>query len=263
MSVHCMQKSCAPLHSWTFVAPHDFFRHRVVDRCNDPTADVGHRATPCATRRSLRSAQPAATLVPLGICRSVTRCPILKAMSTNSIDTRRPAREKARPGPAQEQRRTSWAAGDVAFAWGVMGVVVLFATAVLRLSARGLATVSAGLTGWQWLALAALTALFVYGEGVRALQRKWVPWALGRLVALREERRTWYLLLAPLHAMAFIGAPARTLVRAWAGSVAIVVAVMIVSRFPEPWRGITDIAVASALAWATVVLVVGGMRRLH
>jgi hypothetical protein len=182
-------------------------------------------------------------------------------MSSNSIDTRRPARKKS-PAPAQEQRRLSWTAGDVAFAWGVLGVAVLFATAVLRLGARGLATVSAGLTGWQWLALAALTTVFVYGEGVRALQRKWVPWALGRLVALREERRTWYLLLAPLHAMAFIGAPARTLARAWAGTVAIVFAVLVVSRFPDPWRGITDIAVASALAWATVVLVVGGVRRL-
>jgi hypothetical protein len=184
-------------------------------------------------------------------------------MSSNSIDTRRPARKKPRHTPTQEQRRTSWTAGDFAFAWGVLGVAVLFATAVLRLGARGLATVSAGLTGWQWLALAALTAVFVYGEGVRALQRKWVPWALGRLVALRDERRTWYLLLAPLHAMAFIGAPARTIARAWAGTLAIVVAVLIVSRFPDPWRGITDIAVASALAWATVVLVVGGVRRLR
>jgi hypothetical protein len=184
-------------------------------------------------------------------------------MSTNSIDTRRPAPKKSRPAPAQEQGWTSCSAGDVGFAWGVLGVAVLFAAAVLRLGARGVATVSAGLTGWEWLALAALTAVFVYGEGVRALQRKWVPWALGRLVALREERRTWYLLLAPLHAMAFIGAPAPTLARAWAGSVAIVFAVMIVSRFPDPWRGITDIAVASALAWATVVLVVGGVRRLR
>jgi hypothetical protein len=183
-------------------------------------------------------------------------------MSTHSIDTRRPARKKS-PAPAQEQRRTSWAAGDIAFAWGVVGIAVLLGTAVLRLGARGMATVGAGLTGWQWLALAALTAVFVYGEGVRALQRKWVPWALERLGTLRQERRTWYLLLAPLHAMAFIGAPARTLARAWAGTVAIGFAVLIVSRFPDPWRGITDIAVASALAWATFVLVVGGVRRLR
>jgi hypothetical protein len=184
-------------------------------------------------------------------------------MSTNSIDARRPARNTSGPAPAQERRRTAWDAGSIAFAWGVLGVVLLFATAVLRLGARGAATISAGLTGPEWLALAALTAVFVYGEGVRALQRKWVPWVLGRLVALREEQRTWYLVLAPLHAMAFIGAPPWTLVRSWAGSVAIVFAVMIVSRFPDPWRGITDIAVASALAWATVVLVVGGVRGMR
>jgi hypothetical protein len=184
-------------------------------------------------------------------------------MSTNSIGTRRPARKKSPHAPSRDRRRTPWDAGRLAFAWGVLGVALLFVTAVLRLGARGLATISAGLTGWEWLALAALTAVFVYGEGVRALQRKWVPWALGRLVALHDERRTWYLLLAPLHAMAFVGGPASLLVRAWAGSLAIVVAVFVVSRFPEPWRGITDIAVASALAWATVVLVVGGVRGLR
>lgn len=153
-------------------------------------------------------------------------------------------------------------AGDGAVWWGLAGVVLLFATAVFRLGGRGIATVIQGLGPWEWVALVSLTAAFVYGEGVRALQRKYVPWMISRVEELRHESRAWYRLLAPLHAMALIGAPPRTLVKAWGGSVAIFLAVLIVSRFPEPWRGITDFAVASALAWATCIMIVAGTRRL-
>lgn len=148
----------------------------------------------------------------------------------------------------------------VAFLWGLLGVVLLFAAAVYRLGGRALETVSAGLGPWEWLALAVLTVVFVYGEGVRALQRRWVPWVIDRLRMLHDEPRAWYRALAPLHAMAFIGARPRTMAAAWAGSIAIFIAVLVVSRFPAPWRGIVDFAVASALLWATLVLIVTGMR---
>jgi hypothetical protein len=144
--------------------------------------------------------------------------------------------------------------------WGLTGVVALFTMAVVRLGARGIAAIADGLTMGEWIALLALTAVFVYGEGVRALQRKWVPWVVARLELLRTERRGWYLALAPLHAMALIGAAPRLVAAAWAGSFTIFLAVLIVSRFPDPWRGIVDFAVASALAWATVALVVQGLR---
>lgn len=146
------------------------------------------------------------------------------------------------------------------FAWGLLGVVALFLYAVFRLGRRAIETVAAGLSGWEWLALVVLTAAFVYGEGVRALQRRWVPWMIARLQALRHERRGWYRALAPLHAMAFIGAPPRLIAAAWAGSLAIALAVVIVSRLPDPWRGIVDFAVASALLWATACMIVAGVR---
>jgi hypothetical protein len=152
---------------------------------------------------------------------------------------------------------------EASFVWGMIGVIALFSYAVVRLGARGVAAIAGGLSAFEWTALAALTAVFVYGEGVRALQRRWVPWVIGRLELLHDEPRAWYRALAPLHAMAFIGAPARLIAAAWAGSIAIFVAVLIVSRFPEPWRGIVDFAVASALAWATIALTVQGTRSLR
>jgi len=140
-------------------------------------------------------------------------------------------------------------------------VLLLFVQAVGRLGMRGVDAMRAGLTAFQWLALAVLSAAFVYGEGVRALQRRWIPHLVDRLDRLPSEPLAQRL-LAPLYAMSLTGAPARTLLFAWSGVAGIVAAVLIVSRFPDPWRGIVDFAVAAALAWATVALLVLALRRL-
>ncbi|CAN5860091.1 hypothetical protein BH23GEM9_BH23GEM9_09510 [soil metagenome] len=157
--------------------------------------------------------------------------------------------------PRQADTITMW--------WGVLGVALLFATAAFRLGDRGVATALGGLDPLEWLALCALTAAFVYGEGVRALQRKYVPYVLHRIELLRDEPRLWYRLLAPLHAMALIGARPGILVRAWGGSVAIFAAVLVVRSLAEPWRGIIDLAVAAALSWATVALLLAAYRSLR
>ncbi|MGH7447878.1 MAG: hypothetical protein ACRELT_09990, partial [Longimicrobiales bacterium] len=84
--------------------------------------------------------------------------------------------------------------------WAVAGVVTLFGEAAWRLALRGITTMRAGLTPFEWLALAALVAAFVYGEGVRALQRRWVPYVLARVERLRMEPVLRYRLAAPLYA---------------------------------------------------------------
>ena len=153
---------------------------------------------------------------------------------------------------------------DVAVqAWAVAGIVFLFGEAAWRLGMRGVATVRGGLASFEWVALVLLTAVFVYGEGYRALQRKWVPYVLARVARLRTERFLPWRLGAPLYAMSLIGPTWRTALRAWAGVAAIITAVLIVSRFPEPWRGIVDIAVAAALMWGAIALVYGALRMLR
>jgi hypothetical protein len=137
-------------------------------------------------------------------------------------------------------------------------VLLLFANAVMRLGARGVAAMRGGLEPFEWAALGALTVLFVYGEGVRALQRRWVPHVIARIRLLRSSDVVRHHLLGPLYAMSLVGAPRRTMVLAWTGLAAIAGAVFIVSRFADPWRGITDFAVGAALAWAMGALIVHG-----
>lgn len=152
------------------------------------------------------------------------------------------------------------AGGRAASAWALLGVAALFVEAIVNLGRRGLDTVRTGLDSWEWLALLLLTAAFVYGEGVRALQRKWAPRVLARSLAVAGERSLALRLLAPLYALMLVGAPRATLVRAWLGITAIVAAVLVVRALPAPWRGIIDLAVAAALLWGLGALLLGAWR---
>ena len=152
-------------------------------------------------------------------------------------------------------RRLHGLTGSAAAAWALSGIACLLLFAVVRLGRNGIATVQAGMGAWEWAALIALTGLLVYGEGRKALQLRWVPQVIRRAADLRRRNSTLYRLFAPLYGLSLIGATPRNTLRAWSLSGAIVVAVTLVRSFPEPWRGITDFAVAAALAWGVAAIV--------
>jgi hypothetical protein len=145
--------------------------------------------------------------------------------------------------------------GRAASLWTLLGVGLLFASAVFRLGLRGLTTIAGGLGPAEWILLALLTVTMVYSEGVMALQRRWVPRLIERARQLRAEPSLVLRLLAPLYGLSLVGAPGGRMLRAWGGTFAIVCAVLLVRALPEPWRGIVDFAVASALAWGLVSIV--------
>lgn len=139
--------------------------------------------------------------------------------------------------------------------WAVVGVGLLLLEGIVRLGARAVALVRAGLDGPMWLALALVLAVFTYGEGYRALQRHFAPKVVTRaLDAGARLSGCLPVLAAPLYAMSLVGADRRTLARAWAGVALIVVAACAVRALPTPWRGIVDAGVVSALAWGLVAL---------
>lgn len=141
-----------------------------------------------------------------------------------------------------------------AYWWAIVGVAALFVEAIVQLGRRGLATVRAGLEPLEWVALAALVVAFVWGEGVRALDRRWVPAVVARASELPGEARPRDRALAPLYAMSLIGAERQVLARAWVGVLLIIAAVLAVRALPEPWRGIIDLAVALALLWGLIAI---------
>jgi hypothetical protein len=148
--------------------------------------------------------------------------------------------------------------GTAAFAWAIVGVGATFVEAIYRLGGRALATIESGLTVRQWLAFGACVVLFGYAEGYRALQRRFVPHVLARSLSLGLDFRCRPLLtvLAPLYAVSLLGAERRAASGAYASVGLIVAAVWVVRALPHPWRGIVDGAVAVALSWGLLSLVI-------
>lgn len=125
----------------------------------------------------------------------------------------------------------------------------------MQLGRRGVATLRVGLEPLEWAVLAALVLVFVWGEGVRALEQRWVPRMVARAAQLDGASRMVDRVLAPLYAMSLIGATRSSRLRAWGGLALVVTAVLAVRAMPEPWRGIIDLAVALALLWGLVAIV--------
>jgi hypothetical protein len=154
----------------------------------------------------------------------------------------------------------------LARSWALAGLVLLLGRASVSLTLKGYHEVVAPglLTPVEWMALAGIALLFVWGEGWMALHRKWAPRVAGRIRDLDAELGALGLVLAPLHAVGLVGAPRRTLVRTWSGVAAIVVAVVLVRQLAQPWQGMIKLGVAGALALGVVSLTVrvldGGLR---
>jgi hypothetical protein len=145
-------------------------------------------------------------------------------------------------------------------AWGLVGIAATFADAIARLSARAQLELRGGLAPWHWLALVLLVIALGYLEGVRALQRRFVPSVIARATELPVQPSAAYRLAAPLYVVSLIGAPRRARVHAGLGVAAIIACVVAVRQLPAPWRGIVDAAVAVALGWGLGALIVAACR---
>lgn len=140
-------------------------------------------------------------------------------------------------------------------AWGVLGVAATFVEAILRLGGRAVAELGGDVTPLQWVVFAVTTLVMVYGEGYRALQRRFAPSVVVRAFEAADRGRPLWAVLAPLYAIALVGAPPRVIARAALGVVLIVGCVLLVRELSAPWRGIVDGAVGLALTWGLVALV--------
>lgn len=146
--------------------------------------------------------------------------------------------------------------------WALAVVLATFVEAIHRLGARAIATIAAGLSPVEWVVLVVVVAVFVWGEGHRALQRRFAPRVVARAYEAGEKARgPLAVLVAPLSCLSLVGADRRALARAWGGVALIVLAVLIVRAMPEPWRGIVDAGVSAALLWGAVALVVEAVRQ--
>ncbi|MDX1502568.1 MAG: hypothetical protein R3325_09395 [Thermoanaerobaculia bacterium] len=132
--------------------------------------------------------------------------------------------------------------------WGIGGVLLLLSSAVWRLTPVGLAALEAPLGAGHTLFLVLWMVFMLWSEGYRGFHLGFAPRVVARARYLREHPRPLHVALAPLYCMGFVHATARRRVTSLAVTAGIVALVVLVRRFPQPWRGLVDLGVVVGLA---------------
>lgn len=151
----------------------------------------------------------------------------------------------------------------ITFLWGVVGVLLLFARAIARLTPVALQPIVEGsLSPLQIAAYVAWVVFNAYSEGYRAFQRSFCPRVVGRAHQLAAAPTVLRALLAPCYCLSLFHANRRGLIVAWSMLAIIAGLVWLLGRTPQPWRGIIDGGVVVALAWGALVIVILAVRTM-
>ncbi|MFQ5634038.1 MAG: hypothetical protein ACE5G3_01725 [Gammaproteobacteria bacterium] len=149
----------------------------------------------------------------------------------------------------------------IAAAWGAAGVVGICSFAIWRLTPYTVEAVAAGLSALQWVALLINVAFMAWSEGYRGFQQSFAPRVAARVLYLYRMPMPWWMrVLAPLFCIGYFRASRRARIGAWAGTLGIVVLVLLVYQLPQPWRGIVDAGVVVGLSWGVASLVLACAR---
>jgi hypothetical protein len=145
-----------------------------------------------------------------------------------------------------ETRAPNWTVST--FGLALFGFTL--AEATFRLGERALETLHEGMSLPQYALFALSVIAFGYGEGYRALHRRFVPHVIARAIELAksDNRGVRGFLIAPLYVLDLVQTTPRALRVAWLSIALIVLAVVLVRELPDPYRGIVDGGVAVALS---------------
>ncbi|MDT8305882.1 MAG: hypothetical protein RRC07_08100 [Anaerolineae bacterium] len=166
-----------------------------------------------------------------------------------------------------EDELTKWA-GVAGAIWGVGGVLLLVAVAMVKLAAPATEALSSPLRWFHWLAILLSVATLLYGKGYRGFYRTLAPLVGTRAAHLRAQPTAVRVLLAPLYCMGYFHSERRQQVVVVAMTAAMVGLIFLMRSLAQPWRGIVDTGIIAALAmgcgsivlWSTPALVPGWRR---
>ncbi len=152
--------------------------------------------------------------------------------------------------PTTTDSRPLWA--WLAAAWGVLGVAGVLVFAIVRLTPYAVAAISSGLSPLQWVILIGNTVFLAWAEGYRGFQCRFSPRVAARTLYLLLQPTALRAVLAPVFCIGYFHSQRRGLMAAWVGTLAIVIAVILVQLLSQPWRGILDAGVVVGLSWGLV-----------
>ena len=140
----------------------------------------------------------------------------------------------------------------LAFYWGIAGVVLLLASAIIRLTPRVLELFDLPLSVPQWLLLAGFSLFMLYSEGWKGFHLNFAPRVVARAEGLRRTPQLLLVLLAPLVCMGYLHATRKRQIISLTLTASIITLVLLVRLLPQPWRGIIDAGVVLGLGFGTL-----------
>ena len=139
--------------------------------------------------------------------------------------------------------------------WGIAGIVALLSFAIFRLTPYGIEAIRYDLTPVQWLVLVVWSGFMIVTEGRDGFARHLAPRIATRAQQIKVDGDIVSILLAPLYCFGYFRAPVRQMIVSYAAIIVIIIAVVIVHQFPQPWRGIVDCGVVLGLSYGIVAII--------
>lgn len=133
------------------------------------------------------------------------------------------------------------------FIWGIAGVILVLAMAVMRLSPRIVELRDFTLGIQHWLLVVVFVPWMAWAEGYKGFHKAFSPRVVARANYLREGGHPLLSVLAPLFCMGYFHATRKRKIVSWSVTSSIIVLVLIVRLTPQPWRGIIDAGVVLGL----------------
>ncbi len=139
--------------------------------------------------------------------------------------------------------------------WGVLGFAAFLGTAIYRLAPFAIEPINDGmLNWWQWGLYGLWVFFMAYTEGYKGFQVQMSPRVVARGMHLVENPKPLHVILAPVFVMSLFHASRKRLIVSWSLLVGIVILVIIVRQFDQPWRGIVDGGVVVGLSWGVAAM---------
>lgn len=146
--------------------------------------------------------------------------------------------------------------GRFGAAWGILGVSLLLAGAIYRLTPIAADAAAHPLDWYHWVTAVAFLAFMLYAEGYRGFQTAFSPMVAARARYLRANPQPMHVVLAPLFCMGYFHATTRRRIKSTSVTGVIVIFVIVVQGLDQPWRGIVDAGVVAGLCWGLTTLIV-------
>jgi hypothetical protein len=141
-------------------------------------------------------------------------------------------------------------------AWALVGIVLILGDAIVRVWPYTRDGLRHGLTAGQWAVLVVWVLTMLVAEGYRGFHLRFSPRVAARRRDLLESGQGIDLVLAPLYCIGYFHAERRQVISSCALTAGIVVLILVVHTFDQPWRGIVDAGVLAGLAFGLVSVLV-------